>query len=103
MLNCPLAVGMIFASIVKMENGKDTASVQDLRIELMADTHRLLIGLDSGVSDSVLYEIFSRIKEREHMLIKKAGVMLSPAIWNLLQSRFSNRRKIEVIDTITQQ
>ena len=81
------------------KTGNDTVSVQDLRIELMADTHRFLMGLDGGVSDSVLYEIFLRIKEKEQMLIKRAGVMLSPAIWNLLKSRFSNRRKVEVIDT----
>ena len=82
-----------------MKTGNDTASVQELRIELMADTHRFLLGLDSGVSDNVLYEIFLRIKEKEQILIKKAGVMLSPVIWNLLRSRFSNRRKVEVIDT----
>lgn len=88
---------MLFCHIMK--TAKDNDNVREMRVELMADTHRFLMGLDTGVSDIVLYEIFLRIKEKEQMLIKKAGVMLSPAIWNLLQSRFLNRRKVEVIDT----
>jgi hypothetical protein len=88
---------LLFCRIMKTAKNND--NVRELRVELMADTHRFLMGLDTGVSDIVLYEIFLRIKEKEQMLIKKAGFMLSPAIWNLLQSRFLNRRKVEVIDT----
>jgi len=85
-----------------MKTSNDTAGMQVLRIALMADTHLFLMGLDTGVSDSVLYEILLRIKEKEIQLIKMAGVMLSPAIWNLLKSRFSNRRKVALIDTTVQ-
>jgi hypothetical protein len=75
------------------------SATRGLRAAIIGETKRFLIGLETGLSDELLTSILSDIKDKELQLIKAEGEMLDPEIWELLQSRFVNRRNKDIIDT----
>ena len=54
-----------------------------------------LIGLKSGQSREELEALLLQIKEKELLLIKQEGAMLSPELWQILYNRFITKFGIQ--------
>jgi hypothetical protein len=63
----------------------DQSTVKRLRAEILDETKKFLIGLESGASTETLNSILLNIKQKENELIQQEGSMLAPEMWRLLQ------------------
>ena len=92
---------MLFASglVCNCMNPENSSLQQDVKAAILADTQSFLLSLRSGASHEHLNAILVRIRTRELQLIKEQGVMLTPVLWQILQSRLANRKPRDIIDT----
>ena len=74
-------------------------SIHELRMSVYEDTQKFLMGLNSGASNAQLTALLLAIREKELLMIKQGGTMLSPEMWKLLHSRLTKRMAPEIIDT----
>ena len=77
-----------------------SSTLHDVKAAILADTQCFLVSLASGASHEHLNAILVRIRTRELQLIKEEGVMLTPVLWQILQSRLTNRKPKDIIDTM---
>jgi hypothetical protein len=75
----------------------DQSTGKGLRAEILDETKKFLIGLDSGASDETLNSILLNIKQKENELIQQEGSMLAPEMWQILHNRLANRRSRDLI------
>ncbi|HLZ87719.1 MAG TPA: hypothetical protein VKQ52_10775 [Puia sp.] len=77
----------------------DHSTPDDLKASILSDIQAFLISLEAGASNEQLDASLTRIREREILLLKEKGLMLSPVLWKIMHSRFANKKDKDIIDT----
>lgn len=88
------------ASVKVLLMTADGSTVRNLQVSILLQSQTFLMRLRTGASDDVLTSLLFRIRVNELELMKQQRLMLHPRMWNILFTRYVNRRPIEIIDTL---
>lgn len=73
----------------------------NLRSSILFQSQSFLLQLQAGAADELLTSLLFQIRRQEAELMKQERLMLHPRMWNILFSRYANRRNREIIDTLS--
>jgi len=78
----------------------DDSTAERLQSSILFQSQTFLVRLQAGASDAFLTSLLLQIRKNELELMKRRQLMLHPRMWNILVTRYVNRRAIEIIDTL---
>ncbi len=71
----------------------------NLQTSILRQSQTFLVRLQAGAPDELLISLLFQIRRDEAELMRRQR-MLHPRLWNILFTRYKNRRPIEIIDTL---
>lgn len=79
---------------------KEDPFSRSLQHSILLQSQRFLLQLQAGTADELLISLLLKIRKDEAELTNRQHLKLHPRMWNILLTRFINRRAIEIIDTL---
>lgn len=74
-------------------------SHRSLQTSILRQSQTFLVRLQTGAPDELLISLLFQIRRDEAQLMRQHQ-MLHPRLWNILFTRYINRKPIEIINTL---